>query len=128
MADMLVELGVERVRIRLESGSRTTAQNAEMTAKAAMATPGDWLLVTSAWHMPRAMGLFRKAGVAVVAAPVDWNVDDSAPLILTTAAGHITQFEIAMREYVGLAFARITGKSGDFLPGPKGAACPSPSV
>lgn len=123
MADLLVELGVERSRIRLESGSRTTAQNAEMTAKLAAAEPGDWLLVTSAWHMPRAMGLFRKAGVSVIAAPTDWRVDDGAPLILASASGHIGEFEIAAREFVGLAFAWATGKSADLLPGPTRPAC-----
>ena len=125
MADLLVELGVARARIRLESASRTTAQNAEMTAKLAATTPGAWLLVTSAYHMPRSMGLFRKAGVHVAAAPTDWNVDDDAPLILSSASGHIGQFEVAMREYVGLAFAWVTGKSADLLPGPGPASCPA---
>jgi len=125
MADLLAELGVPRQRILLERNSRTTAQNAELTARLAVGEPGSWLLVTSAYHTPRAMGLFRKAGVAVIAAPTDWQVDDGAPLILTNANGRITQFETAAKEYVGLAFAWVTGKSGDLLPGPEGVTCPA---
>jgi uncharacterized SAM-binding protein YcdF (DUF218 family) len=75
--------------------------------------------------MPRAMGLFRKAGVQVSAAPTDWQVDDSAPLILASATARIGEFEIAAREYVGLLFAWVTGRSGDLLPGPKSDPCPA---
>lgn len=123
MADVLVELGVDRARLRLESGSRTTAQNAELTAQQAKAIPGRWLLVTSAFHMPRAMGLFRKAGVDVIAAPTDWMVDDAKPPLLASASGNIGMLEMAAREYVGTAFAWGTGKSADLFPTPKGPAC-----
>jgi uncharacterized SAM-binding protein YcdF (DUF218 family) len=123
MADMLVELGVERSRIRTEDASRTTAENADMTSAAAQSEPGVWLLVTSAWHMPRAIGLFRNSGVKVRAAPTDWHVDDAKPFVLMTASNNITQFELAMKEYTGLIAFRMMGRTDALIPGPKGDAC-----
>lgn len=104
MRDLLIELGVPQAAIVLESASRNTRQNAELTAAllrtrqqtvnqgaaaaqavaspdagspAKVASSGDTLtvaLVTSAMHMPRAMTEFRKAGLPSDAYPTDWQV------------------------------------------------------
>src|SRR5262245_35680352 len=59
-------LGVAKDRVTLEAKSRNTHENAVLTAQILDHKPGQrWLLVTSAWHMPRAMGCFRHAGLAV---------------------------------------------------------------
>ena len=66
MGRLLEALGVARERITLESRSRDTYENAVFTKRLVNPAPGQrWLLVTSGWHMPRAMGCFRKAGFAV---------------------------------------------------------------
>src|SRR3546814_14992278 len=60
--------------VRFEAQSRNTAENARLTA--ALVGQGDgrpWLLVTSAWHMPRAVASFRAAGLEVLAYPVDFR-------------------------------------------------------
>ena len=63
-----------RDRIVLEDKSRNTAENAEFTRRLVDPKPGErWLLVTSAMHMPRSVGAFRKAGFPVEAYPVDWR-------------------------------------------------------
>ena len=75
-------LGIARERLTTERRSRNTQENAEFSK--AIANPKDgerWLLVTSAYHMPRSVGLFRKAGFAVEPYPVDWRVD--GPGLLT---------------------------------------------
>src|SRR4029077_15074082 len=66
--------GVARERILLEARSRNTIENAIFSKEIAQPKAGErWLLVTSAFHMPRAIGVFRKAGFAVEAYPVDWR-------------------------------------------------------
>ena len=68
---LLIELGVDPSRITLEDASRNTDENARFTATLVRPQPKQrWLLVTSAFHMPRSMGLFEKAGFNVTAFPV----------------------------------------------------------
>jgi len=67
-------LGIAKSRLIMERRSRNTQENAEFSK--ALVAPKDgerWLLVTSAFHMPRSIGLFRKAGFAVEPYPVDWR-------------------------------------------------------
>ena len=59
----------------MERRSRNTQENAEFSKALVAPKEGErWLLVTSAFHMPRSVGLFRKAGFAVEPYPVDWRV------------------------------------------------------
>ena len=63
----------------MERRSRNTLENAEFSKALVAPKPGErWLLVTSAFHMPRSVGLFRKAGFAVEPYPVDWRVGGRA--------------------------------------------------
>ena len=67
-------LGIAPARIIAEEQSRNTVENAVFSMLLAMPQPGErWLLVTSGYHMPRAMGVFRQAGFPVEAYPVDWR-------------------------------------------------------
>jgi uncharacterized SAM-binding protein YcdF (DUF218 family) len=71
---LLDRFGIAPDRVVLESGSRTTYENAVMVRRLVAPKPGErWLLVTSAFHMPRSIGAFRNAGFAVEAYPVDWR-------------------------------------------------------
>jgi uncharacterized SAM-binding protein YcdF (DUF218 family) len=68
-------LGISRERLMMEGRSRNTQENAEFSKALAAPKNGErWLLVTSAYHMPRSVGAFRKAGFAVEPYPVDWRV------------------------------------------------------
>jgi uncharacterized SAM-binding protein YcdF (DUF218 family) len=126
-ADLLIELGVDLKRLRLETGSRTTAENAKfVSAQATEETEGPWLLVTSAFHMPRSVGSFRKAGVEVIAVPTDWQVDDNRPILTLNALDRLGRLDLGVREYLGLIAYWITGRSSGILPGPrKEDACPA---
>src|SRR5215469_16366114 len=67
-------LGIEKSRLIVERNARNTFENAEFSKALAAPKPGErWLLVTSAAHMPRSMGLFRKIGFAVEPYLVDWR-------------------------------------------------------
>jgi uncharacterized SAM-binding protein YcdF (DUF218 family) len=118
---LLEALGVPRERITLESRSRDTYENAVFTARLLAPKPGErWLLVTSASHMPRAIGCFRKAGFAVEA----WPVDHRAPrqLDLTRWSSSIPdglrRVDAVTREYIGLAMYYLAGRTDALLPGP----------
>ncbi len=79
-----------------------------------------WLLVTSAFHMPRSVGLFRKAGFNVEAYPVDWRVGERGDLFMfsSVALEGLGRTDIAIREWIGLVAYRATGKIDRLLPGP----------
>ena len=84
--------------------------------------PGErWLLVTSAYHMPRSIGLFRKAGFAVEAYPVDWKVgkkDDLFKYYVVSSDGlHLVN--TGVREWLGLIAYRVSGGTDALLPGPE---------
>jgi uncharacterized SAM-binding protein YcdF (DUF218 family) len=117
---MLENLGVAKARLTAERLSRNTAENAEFTKAVADPRAGErWLLVTSAFHMPRSVGLFRKAGFKVEAYPVDWRTSKSDAYSFSSAATNgLERTDVAMREWIGLAAYRLTGKIDDFLPAP----------
>jgi uncharacterized SAM-binding protein YcdF (DUF218 family) len=97
-------LGVPRQRLVIENRSRNTWENAVYSRAVAQPKPGEtWLLVTSAWHMPRAAGCFRKLGWHVLPWPVDYH---TAPgrLVLGFALGeHLAALDLVTKEWVGLA-------------------------
>ncbi|MEA2884677.1 MAG: hypothetical protein QOH32_3933 [Bradyrhizobium sp.] len=114
-------LGIAKQRLILESRSRNTQENAEFSKAMASPKPGErWLLVTSAWHMPRAIGVFRTAGFAVEPAPADWRTagGNSLPAPATLASDNLGNCDTAIREWIGLAAYRISGKTSELLPGP----------
>ncbi len=105
----------------MESRARNTEENAEFSKALAAPKNGErWLLVTSAYHMPRSAGLFRKAGFGVETYPVDWRVGERANLLTfsTIALDGLERTDVAMREWMGLVAYWATGKIDRLLPGP----------
>jgi uncharacterized SAM-binding protein YcdF (DUF218 family) len=120
-AVLLESLGVPPKRLILEDQSRTTAENAAFSARIVMPKPGErWLLVTSAFHMPRSIGAFRKAGFAVEAYPVDYRSAGAADLWIPfdSVAGGLRRTDTAAREWVGLMVYWLTGRSSELFPAP----------
>jgi len=118
---LLLGLGLPPGRLIIEDRSRNTVENAEFSKELADPKPGDrWLLVTSAYHMPRAIGVFRRAGFDVEAFPVDWRTvgfpDALAPS--TSVADGLKRTDTAVREWVGLLVYWLTGRSSELFPGP----------
>jgi len=117
----LEALGVAAERITAEEQSRNTIENAVFSRLLANPKPGErWLLVTSAYHMPRAMAAFRAAGFAVEAYPVDWRtrgpIDAFRPF--SSLGDGLRRTDTAMHEWVGLLTYRLTGKTAALFPGP----------
>jgi uncharacterized SAM-binding protein YcdF (DUF218 family) len=114
-------LGIAKDRIVLETRSKDTFENAAFTARIVNPKAGQrWLLVTSAWHMPRAMGTFRTAGFPVEAWPVDYR----APRRLQFSRLHdsipdgLRRIDFVMREYAGLVMYYLAGRTGALFPAP----------
>jgi uncharacterized SAM-binding protein YcdF (DUF218 family) len=115
-------LGVAAGRVVAEDRSRNTVENAVFSKQIASPKLGErWLLVTSAYHMPRAMGIFRMAGFPVEAYPVDWRtrgVEDALRPFPTLAEG-LRRTDTAVREWAGLLVYWLTGRSSELFPGPR---------
>lgn len=126
---LLDELGLGNGRVVLESRSRTTDENATETRTLVTPQPGErWLLVTSAFHMPRSVGAFRAAGFDVEAYPVDFRTAgwSEATTPFDRISYGLARADVAMHEWVGLVGLRLTGRSSELLPSPKSMPTSAP--
>jgi uncharacterized SAM-binding protein YcdF (DUF218 family) len=104
-------MGVPVARVVYESASRTTLENATLTAQLqGIDITQRWLLVTSAWHMPRAMGTFSKAGWNVTAYPVDYRADSVTPWTAYSLGSGVRSWQLALHEWLGTLAYRLTGR------------------
>lgn len=104
-----LEQGVDMGRVRLESGSRTTRENARQVAQLLGARCQEhWLLVTSAWHMPRAMSEFEAVGCNVTPYPVDFRTGESTSWTEYSLAHSLLRWQIALHEWLGWAMYGLT--------------------
>jgi len=113
--------GIAPERVIGESRARNTIENAVFSKALANPRPGErWLLVTSAYHMPRAMAVFRRAGFMVEAYPVDFRTRGPREALLPFAAlsGGLSRIDTAAREWIGLLAYWALGHSSALFPGP----------
>jgi uncharacterized SAM-binding protein YcdF (DUF218 family) len=120
--------GIPRARIVIERRSRNTEENARFSKVLAAPRPGDrWVVITSAIHMPRAIGAFRAAGFPVEAFPVDWHTRPGAGdafTFFTFFTSGLIATDAAAHEFAGLVMYRLTGRSSGLLPGPRQVPAP----
>lgn len=116
---LLTALGVAPERLVLERQSRNTHENALFTREMLEPEPDEiWLLVTSAFHMPRSVGLFRKAGFDVVPWPSDYRTagTETPGLAEDNVADSLRNLSVAIREWIGLVAYRLTGRIDQIFP------------
>jgi uncharacterized SAM-binding protein YcdF (DUF218 family) len=118
---LLESFGVPASRVTLERRSRDTYENALFSKALVKPKPGErWLLVTSAEHMPRAIGCFRRVGFPVEAYPVDWNTLPRWRFGLAeTFARGLNSTDKAVHEWLGLIVYWLSGRTSELLPGPR---------
>lgn len=122
--------GFDLKRIVFEGASRNTWENALYSRKLVQPSPGEtWLLVTSASHMPRAVGVFRKLEWNVTPFPVDFHVvkSDGGQRayrfdLSLDAASRLGELDLAAKEWIGLLAYWLMGRTTALTP----AAMPSP--
>lgn len=119
LPSLLDSLGLPRDRVIMEGRSRNTEENAVFTKELVKPKPGErWLVVTSAWHMPRAIGCFRRIGFAVEAYPVSWRTGKQVSLRPSVVFGYgLAATDFAAHEWIGLVAYWITGRTSELLPG-----------
>lgn len=104
--------GVAAERLLLEGQSRNTAENARLSMALAKPNPGDtWVLVTSAFHMPRAIRSFEASGwTGLVPWPVDYRTSAFADGVGWNLMRNMQVLNTAIREKVGQIAYRLTGR------------------
>ena len=120
VAPLFRDLGLDPARVIIENNSRNTFENATMTRT--LVGPGTdeiWIVITSAFHMPRAVGSFREAGWRVLPYPVDFMTPGDMTFTPTfNLRSGLSALSDGIHEWLGLAFYRLTGKSDALYPGP----------
>lgn len=113
--------GLSPDRLVMETTSRNTDENAQ-NSRQILADNGlsNCLLITSAFHMPRSVGLFRKAGLAVTPWPTDFRTTGKAALgfDFTQPTLNAQQMATATREWIGLVAYRFLGRIDTVFPAP----------
>lgn len=120
-AMLLRSLGIPQEQLVLEDRSESTYENAVFSYDVVKPKPGErYVLVTSAWHMPRAVATFRAAGwPEPIAFPVD-HITDHRPAWRAwnrSLAQGLVLADLAAREYVAMADYYLTGRISELLPG-----------
>jgi uncharacterized SAM-binding protein YcdF (DUF218 family) len=103
------EQGVDMKRVTLESKARTTRENArQVAALLGERCKQPWLLVTSAWHMPRSMAEFQAAGCNVTAYPVDFRTGEETSWTDYAMASSLMAWQTALHELLGMFVYGLT--------------------
>lgn len=103
------ELGMDVKHVTLESKARNTRENArQVAALLGERCKKPWLLVTSAWHMPRAMAEFQAVGCNVAAYPVDFRTGGETSWTEYSMAGSLMAWQTALHEYLGMLVYGLT--------------------
>jgi uncharacterized SAM-binding protein YcdF (DUF218 family) len=104
-------LGVPAQQVLYESASRTTHENALLSAQLPGVDPAQpWLLLTSAWHMPRAMATFQKAGWNVTAYAVDYSTGIQTRWTDYSLYKGAKKWQMALHEMLGWWAYQVTGR------------------
>ncbi|WP_232526813.1 YdcF family protein [Marinilabilia rubra] len=110
----LTAIGLKDKTIIIESSSRNTFENARNTAKLfdRKKLPKKIILITSAFHMPRARACFEKQGFDLEAFPAD-PLSDTRPMqwkdYLIPSGSVLAQWNVLIREWAGMVMYKING-------------------
>ncbi len=118
---MFDSFGIAADRLLLDPQSRNTFENAKNSALLIRQNGlGTCLMITSAFHMPRAVGMMRKAGVSITPWPVDYRTDGNTGFHLdfTEPMRLAERTSTALREWLGLAGNYLAGRTDSLFPAP----------
>ena len=112
-----VALGFDADRFVVDATSRNTYENAVNTlALVSISEDETWLLVTSATHKPRSLGIFCSLDAALTPFPVDFRSGATQRWPTWDLLGNLTDLNLATRMWLGLVVYRATGRSSALVP------------
>lgn len=113
------QMGLGDREIVYERDSRNTVEN--VINSRALVDPRlgeNWILITSAFHMPRAVGIFCRQDWPVFPYPVDhYTEPGSLWRVKPDFADNLLLMKVGLREWLGLLAYRVTGRTDRLLPG-----------
>ena len=107
-ATKLIESGIPKEKIHLQDKAKTTFEEAQHMKKRVGDKP--FILVTAAYHMPRTMKLFKKAGLNPIPAPTDFNRPEEDGFLSILQSKQLEKTEHAWHEYLGMLIYKLQGK------------------
>lgn len=120
-----IRLGIAPDRLELETEARNTCENAANAYRLAKPQADEvWLLVTSAFHMPRAIACFRAVGWQVTPRQTDYKARTSHgefEIFSGKAMRNLQVLDLAVHEWVGLLYYRLQGRTLELFPAPRTA-------
>jgi uncharacterized SAM-binding protein YcdF (DUF218 family) len=113
------QAAIDFSRIKFDDKAYNTHTNATMTKKLIRPDENNkWLLITSAFHMPRSVGAFREAAINIQPYPVDYKTTlKYAGIFSIDFSKNLRNFDLVIHEYIGLLAYYITGRSSALFPG-----------
>ena len=114
---LLTVIGIDDNRLIIEQDARNTFENFLLLKPLLPDDAGTYLLITSAYHMTRAVGIARKQHINVIPYPVDYR--SSLPMFSAASFSLLHQLNVlepAWREWIGLTVYYLTGKTSAWLP------------
>lgn len=117
---ILERVGFPVERVIFESESRNTWENVVLSQKLAAPQSGEvWVVVTSAMHIPRSVGIFRKAGWPILAWPVDYRTLAGGEVRSRLDLGRtLSMLDDSLHEWAGLVAYFMMGRTSALFPGP----------
>ena len=116
----LEQIGLDPARVTFDNRARNTFENALLVREIANPQPGEnWILITSAFHMPRSVGCFRQAGWTIIPYPVDFHTTGEGEFgFFPDFSGRLNGLNLAVHEWLGLIFYWLTDKTDALFPAP----------
>lgn len=114
---VLTKLGLEQQRLIIDTKARNTYENFVLLQRLLPKQNGNYLLVTSAYHMPRAVGIARQQSINIIPYPVDYR--SNVPALRRwdfSFFEHLQVLEPAWKEWIGLTVYYFSGKTTQWLP------------
>lgn len=115
------QMGLDTGRVVFDSQSRNTQENVENALQLAQPEKGEkWVLITSAWHMSRSVGIFRKLNWQVIPYPVDFKTDGKLEMsigLMPSFSGTVVISNVVY-EWIALFYYWLMGRTSELFPGP----------
>ena len=114
------QMGLDTSRIIFDSQSRNTQENVENALQLVqLGKKEKWVLITSAWHIPRSVGIFRKLNWQVIPYPVDFKTNGKFEMSISLPSLlNLHKFSNVVYEWLGLFYYWLMDRTSELFPGP----------